>query len=280
MTENISVIIVTYFTTNVLFDCIKSCRNMNGIEEIVVVNNGNPPVDLAKLKDLDKKGVIKLIDGNGNIGFGKACNIGSKASKGKYQLFINPDCYTDNVDFAIKLRDALENHPEYWFATSLILNSDSTIQKTCRRNLMTPLNAISQSLGLKRFGVEEMNRDVSEIENLPEVSDLEVFSGALFFCEREKYERVGGFSEEYFLHVEDMDICRKIHNEGGKICFVKSVSIHHALSTSLVANKFLELHKAKGFIIYFRKYYWLCRMPIISQLLSAAIWLRYYIKTR
>ncbi len=273
---NISALIVSYYTTEVLFDCISSCSKLKGIKEIIVVNNGNPPEVLERLKSLKE---IKLIDGNGNIGFSKGCNIAAKEAAGKYLLFINPDCYTKDKDFAAKLCSALEQNSAYWFATCLILNSDGTIQKTCRRNLMTPLNAISESFGLKKLGIEGINRDLSEINNLSDISDLEAFSGALFFCSKEKYERVGMLSEEYFLHVEDMDLCKKIKFAGGKICFVKNAEIFHKLSTSETTNKFLEYHKAKGFILYLTKYFGYCRMPIISQLLKLAIWARYYIKT-
>lgn len=276
--NNISIILVTYFTTDVLFDCIESCRKMNGIREIIVVNNGNPPHVLAKLKTLNDNREIRLLDGHGNLGFARSCNLGALHSKGEYLLFINPDCYTSDSEFAIKLRNAIEKNPQYWFATSLILNSDGTIQKTCRRRLMTPINAISQSLGLKKFGFPEMNCEVGEIAGLPDVSELEAFSGALIFCPKTYFEQVGGFSEDYFLHVEDMDLCKKIQLAGGKICFVKTASIHHKLSTSQVTSEFLEWHKARGFIHYLQKFFPCCNLPVIRYLLKAAIWARYYIK--
>lgn len=275
--KEISALIVSYYTTDVLFRCIDSCIQMNGIKEVIVVNNGNPEEVVDQLKSMKE---IKLIDGNGNIGFSKGCNIAANEASGKYLLFINPDCYIDDKDFAMKLQNALEKNNSYWFATGEILNSDGTIQKTCRRNLMTPLNAVAESFCLKRLGLSGINREVSEINTLPEVSELEAFSGALFFCSKEKYERVGMLSEEYFLHVEDMDLCKKISLAGGKICFVKNAKIYHKLSTSETTNKFLEYHKAKGFILYLTKYFSCCRLPVISQLLKLAIWARYYIKIK
>lgn len=322
--NNISVIIVTYHTGDVLFECIKSCKEMSGVGEVIIVNNGNPPEILEKLSAMDYSAIIEMLDGHGNIGFGRANNLAAKKAKGQYLLFVNPDCYSDDKDFALKLKDALEGngvsrqpscHPgfdpgsrnknndlaeprtpgfriesgmtnddspndNYWFATSLILNSDGTIQKTCRRNLMTLSNAIVQSFGVdKILPLEKIDRDISEIEYLPSISYVPAFSGALFFCSKEKYELVGGFSEEYFLHVEDMDLSMKIHKAGGKICFVKDAVIYHKLSTSDVSSKFLEWHKAWGFVHYLNKFYPWTRIPIIKQVITAAIWCRYYVKS-
>ncbi len=278
-TEDISIIVVSYFTGEVLFDCIESCRKMSGIKEVILVNNGNTTYAINRLKWLENTGEIKIIDGHGNIGFAKACNLGAKLATGSYLMFVNPDCYTNDISYALKLKKALEENSKYWFATSLILNSDGSIQKTCRRNLMTPLNAISQSFGLSIFGLPSINRDVSEIKKLSKISEIEAFSGALFFASKESYFKVGGLSEEYFLHVEDMDLSKKIALAGGKICFVKDAIIYHKLSTSDVTSKFLELHKTKSFIVYLQKFFPICRKPIIKQILSMAIWIRYYLKT-
>lgn len=278
--NNISVILVTYHTGDVLFDCIKSCQNFNGIREVIVVNNGNPKEVSEQLDHLDENKVIKLLDGHGNIGFARACNIGALKAKGKYLLFMNPDCFSDDPDYPIKLRNALESNLDYWFATSLILNIDKTVQETCRRRIMTFSNAISQSFNLNKLGFEKINMDISEIEKLPDISELEAFSGALFFSLKDKYLDLGGLSEEYFLHVEDMDLCMKIKKAGGKICFVKNAKIYHMLSTSKTTNKFLEWHKARGFIWYLNKFYPWTNYPILKQIVKLAIWTRYFLKSK
>ncbi|MDX1916853.1 MAG: glycosyltransferase family 2 protein [Rickettsiaceae bacterium] len=276
--NDISIVIVTYYTTDILFQSISSCLMMKGIKDVIIVNNGNPKEDEKKLESMDLAGQITLVTGHGNIGFSRACNLGAHTASGEYIIFMNPDCYTQDTNYAIKLRDALKHNPQYWFVTSLILNSDNTIQKTCRRNLMNISNALSESLGLDKIGIEKISRPTEEINNLPPISDLEAFSGALFACSKSKFHKVGGLSEEYFLHVEDMDLCMKIKNTGGKIGFLKDASIHHALSTSKVTNKFLEYHKAIGFIIYFQKFYPLLRNPVLSSILKGAIWVRYHLK--
>lgn len=276
--NNISVILITFHTGEVLFESIKTCLALNGVSEIIIVNNGNPENIVSQLNQMQENPRIKLLNGHGNIGFARACNIGAMSASGEYLLFINPDCYTDDTGFALKLRDAIETNPSYWFATSLILNSDGSIQKTCRRNLMSLSNAFTQSFGLDKLGFAKINRDVVEIEKLTDISEIEAFSGALFFCSKQRYYDVGCMSEDYFLHVEDMDLCMKIHLSGGKICFVKNAKIYHQLSTSDVTSKFLEWHKARGFVHYLNKFFPWTNLPIIKEIVKGMIWVRYYIK--
>ncbi|MDX2049994.1 MAG: glycosyltransferase family 2 protein [Rickettsiaceae bacterium] len=277
--NDISIIIVSYYTSKVIFECIDSCKALNGIKEIIIVNNGNPEDDLRSLKELATQDIIKLVDGHGNIGFSKGCNLGASIAAGNYFLFMNPDCYTHDIDFAFKLKNALIGQKEYWFATSVIYNSDGSIQQTCRRNLINFSNAVIQSFGLDKFGFTGINRNVSEIDLLPEISPLEAFSGALFMCDKHRFYQIGALSEEYFLHVEDMDLCMKINRAGGKICFIKSAKIYHYLSTSKTTKRFLEEHKARGFIIYLNKFFPWTRFWAIRYTIYLGIWLRYYIKS-
>ena len=83
---------------------------------------------------------------------------------------------------------------------------------------------------------------------------LPIVSGACLMTDRESFERLGGFDEDYFLHVEDIDICRRARLEGGNVCFVPDAKVMHYGSTSRVRLQKVEHEKLKGFIRYFRRY--------------------------
>lgn len=277
----VDVIIVSYHTGNVLFECIESVRKAHGLNKIIVVNNGNPDDVESKLFALSQTDFnIVYVSGHGNIGFSKACSLGENLATAEFTLFLNPDCIFSDVNILEKLANALQE-PQYKVATCRILNSDGTIQKTCRRNLLTPQIAISESLNLYKFlsSFESLNRSTSEIEQLPAISPIEALSGALIFTTKKYYHYVGGLDEQYFLHVEDMDFCMKIHKLGDKIAFVKDVMVTHMLSTSSnTTNKFLERHKAKGFIIYMTKYFPSFNNFFLRNIFKSLIYLRYFIK--
>ena len=277
----VDIIIVSYHTGDVLFECIKSVSDLKHLNKIIIVNNGNPHAVENKLSNLAKdNSKITYVSGNGNIGFSKGCNLGASFATSEFLLFLNPDCIVPAIDTLEKLAQALDN-PNYKVATCKILNNDGNIQKTCRRNLLTPQIAISESLGLYKISkiFKPLNRPVSEIDNLPAISEIAALSGALIFTTKQYYQDIGGLSEQYFLHVEDMDFCMKVHNRKDKIAFIKDAVVTHMLSTSSnTTNKFLERHKALGFIIYITKYFPAFNGFFLQNIFKSLIYLRYFIK--
>jgi N-acetylglucosaminyl-diphospho-decaprenol L-rhamnosyltransferase len=271
--DNVDIIIVSYYTGDILLECIDKVFLLENLNNIILVNNGNPPemnkTLSSKLKSNDN---LILLEGHGNIGFSAGCNLGAKQSTAKYLLFLNPDCIITDKQILSKLIAPIENG-EYTVSTCKILNKDGSVQKTCRRNLMTPSIAVSASLNLYKLSkmFKPINLPINEIENLPDISIVPALSGAVVFTTKKYYKEIGGFSPEYFLHVEDMDFSMKVHAKGDKIAFVKNAEVTHYLSTSNTTNKFLEKHKAKGFIIYIQKFFPAYRGMILGGVFKALI---------
>ena len=84
--KNITFIIVTYKSENIIEKCLKripkNCR-------IIIVENSN---NFFIKKDLEKKySNIKFLINKKNYGYGKANNIGILNTKTKYAFILNPD---------------------------------------------------------------------------------------------------------------------------------------------------------------------------------------------
>jgi len=279
--NEIDVIIVTYHTGEALFANINSVLSLNNLSNLIIINNGNPDYIERKLENLTiVHQNIKLLTNHGNIGFARGCNLGAKSSDAKYLLFLNPDCLIKDENILLKLKQALLSDQVYKVATCVILNKDGSIQKTCRRNLLSPKIAIVESFNLYKIfpKLSSLNLPKEEIAYLPKISSVPALSGAVVFTEAEYYKTLGGFDEQYFLHVEDMDFCMRVYISGYKIAFVKDAVIKHLLSTSNVTNKFLEQHKARGFIFYIQKYFPCFKKFPINIIFRFLIYLRYFIK--
>ena len=173
---------------------------------------------------------------------------------------------------------SLGSDKNYMMASCLILNSDGSVQKTCRRNLLTPLIGLSESFNLYKISpyFQSLNLPTDQIPKLPDVSNVPAISGAVIVISTKDFKALDGFDEKYFLHVEDMDLCMRVYLARKSIIFVKNVQIKHMLSTSDTTTKFLESHKAKGFIYYVNKFF--IKNKIIMRIISMLIWLRYFIK--
>ena len=71
---------------------------------------------------------------------------------------------------------------------------------------------------------------------------------------RADFASVGGFDEGYFLHVEDIDICRRVGEAGGAVLFDPGAEALHFGATSKANWAKVESHKARGLVRYFEKF--------------------------
>jgi GT2 family glycosyltransferase len=94
----------------------------------------------------------------------------------------------------------------------------------------------------------------------------------------EDYWALEGMDEGYFLHVEDVDFCHRFRAAGGEIYFVSQVTVTHMLSTSETALLFIEWHKTRGFIRYFRKNFAGVYPPMFLFLVNAGVLARFALK--
>ena len=83
---------------------------------------------------------------------------------------------------------------------------------------------------------------------------MDAVSGALMYMSASSFRRLGGFDEGYFLHVEDLDLCRRAEADGGSVIYTPHASALHFGATSDAPSLFVEKHKGAGFNRYFRKY--------------------------
>lgn len=158
-----------------------------------------------------------------------------------------------------------------------ILNRDGSDQRGCRRQLLTPASAFVEALHLTRF-FPKHRLNLHEGPVPAALSGIPAISGAFMFLSRDDYDKIGGFDEGYFLHVEDLDFCYRFRKAKGEIYFAPDVPVTHIGSTSDVTSDFIEKHKTRGFSRYFHKNFseeyprWFLRF------LDFAIWSRYTLR--
>ena len=92
--QNLSVIIVTLKSENVIHECIKS---INQDVPIIVVENSNNQKFKEELESQYKN--LKCILSKSNVGMGAGNNIGIKEAKTDYVLILNPDVVLEKNTF-------------------------------------------------------------------------------------------------------------------------------------------------------------------------------------
>ncbi|MEM1103972.1 MAG: glycosyltransferase family 2 protein [Pseudomonadota bacterium] len=253
--RSVSVIIVSYWTGPLLSRSIASVTAQRCVKEIVLVDNGNWPHELERACAVSPEGAvpIRVISGQGNVGFATGCNLGAKAATGDYLLILNPDAAlpAGGLDRLLAEAEQLERP---WLIGPRLLDPDGGEQAGGRRSVLTPWRAVVEMLQLYRFAPRHpyFRRFNFHQDPCPEkTTPVPVISGACMFLPREDYFSIGGMDEAYFLHVEDVDFCLRFADAGGRAYFAPDVAVIHNKSSSRVHPVAVERRKAQSLTRYF-----------------------------
>ena len=256
----VTVVMVSYRTGPVLAQAIDAVLSPDqaGVGELILVDNGNPPEvasALAHRADADPR--LRLISGQGNVGYARGCNLGAQEARGRYLLLLNPDCCL-GAGAVPALLAAAATLGDRWMLGCRVRNPDGTDQRGSRRALLTPLTALVEALRLDRlwphlFGRHRLSQHESP---LPEgIAHVPAVSGACMMLPAATYRAAGGMDGGYFHHVEDLDLCLRLHRAGIPVYFAPHVEAVHHAGSSRAHPLLVEWHKTRGLIRYFGLHY-------------------------
>ena len=230
---DLSIIIINWKSVNFTRKCLASiCANAGDLTyEVIVVDNAS--FDGCEQMIKAEFPQVTFIQSRENLGFARANNLAFAQSHGRNVMFLNPDTEIQGTALQNLIR-ALESIPAAGMVGARLLNSDLSLQTTCIVALPSILNQTLNSRHLHRgfpkwriWGMRPL------FENPEGPVPVEAISGACMVAKREVIAQVDGFTTDYFMYSEDMDLCLKVARRGWKIYFVPDASIiHHAAGSS------------------------------------------------
>ncbi len=270
----IAAIIVTYRTGPALFACLNAAFAAPDIDEVVLVDNGNPREVRAKVITAGgARRDFQVIWGHGNVGFAAGCNRGAARASAEHLLFLNPDAVVA-PGAAARLRDTGESCPRPWIVGGLVQGFDGREQRGGRRGDFTPWKAFVEMTGLTKLAGVSPAFGTIHFENqpLPETPvATPTISGAFMMMRADDFASIDGFDEGYFVHVEDVDICRRAREAGGAVMFEPRASVRHVGATSDAPSMRIAYHKGRGMARYFKKFAGNASARALAAALSPAI---------
>lgn len=241
----IAAIVVTYRTGPRLKDCLHALADQQSLAELIIVDNGNPDLMTEWLENFSTgAGKVRYIQTGENLGFGRAVNLGAGLALSEQLLVINPDCVI-RPDAIAPLQAAAQNGLLPWIIGGRLFDLKGRAQYGPQRRELTLPRMFS-----KLMGGPGINMPLQPQPDGP--CPVDVISGAFFLTDREGFQALGGFDEAYFLHVEDIDLCKRAGMAGGSVIYQPLAGALHVGATSNVSSLFVERHKAAGFARYFR----------------------------
>jgi N-acetylglucosaminyl-diphospho-decaprenol L-rhamnosyltransferase len=219
--QNLSIVIVTFKSESVIHDCITSIGNDI---DIIVVDNSNNLEFKEKLEKIYTN--VSCLLSEKNLGMGAGNNIGIKNVKTDYVLILNPDVILENSTI-----------------NELILAS----QKIPNFAILAP---ISSNIDYPNYKFLEDEKKINEKKSPFKVKSIDGF--AMLFNKKRLDEIINKdyFDENFFMYLENDDLCKRIRNVNEDIFIVPTSKIKH------LGGKAVDI-KYKNGIELSRNWHWI-----------------------
>jgi N-acetylglucosaminyl-diphospho-decaprenol L-rhamnosyltransferase len=240
ISQRLSAVVVNYDAGEAIGRCLASLLE-SGIDDIAVVDNGSTDGSVELVRHLEAP--LKLIQPSRNLGYGAAVNQGVAATAGEFVFVCNPDLVVEPGAVEL-LGRALDARTDAAVAGPMLLEPDGSVYPSGRS-----FPSLGDSLGHGFVGLfwrdNPWTRRYRLIGDQQQTArDADWVSGAGFLVRRSAFAAVGGFDEAYFMYVEDVDLCWRLHRAGWGVLYVPSARAVHeqGRSTSRRPYRMLAAH--------------------------------------
>jgi GT2 family glycosyltransferase/O-antigen ligase len=253
--RDLRIVIVPWNSEKQLAACLSSlsaaCEGLTW--DVVVVDNASTDKSVAVARQyVGPNGVV--IENKENRGFAKACNQGIAGFDTRFVLLLNPDTVCPPSSLT-KLVRAADNDPQIGIAGPKLVNTDGSAQTSIRR-FPSFWDQMGVMLKVHNFIPTLFSRYFAADKSLDAEQDVDSIMGACFLIRKELIKDIGILDERYFIWFEEVDYCRRAHQNGWKVRYIPSTSITHMGGQSF--DQVFSVKKQSYFntslISYFRKW--------------------------
>lgn len=231
----VSVIVLSWNARAEVLACVASlveaCQNLD--HEIIVIDNASSDDSVTYLKNLSG---IHLIANKQNKGYAAGNNQGYALAKGDYILLLNQDTVV-NQAAVTEMMNFLKTTSDYGAVTVKLLNQDGSTQYYMHRRFpkwyVLPLALLHKRWPSFR---PKVVRDYLYLDNdFSHDFDIDQAAGSCVLLRRSALEQLGYLfdARRFPLYYNDVDLCRRLWQQGWLIRCLTTVTIMHLKGTSV-----------------------------------------------
>ncbi len=216
LAPRVSAVVVTRFTGQTLELCLRSALAEPWVDELIIVDNGNPPSVSSALRALqaDRRDVV-LVQPKREVGLAEAMNLGAGRARGRWVLFLDPHVVLQR-GAAERMVAAGGGVRSPWVIGGRLTDTEGRERRGARRGALTAWSALAVALDMEAQGPRRRRRNK---KSLGEPLAVAAVSGALMLAPATDFQELGGFDEGYLTDAADLDLCRRTSDAGGVVLF-------------------------------------------------------------
>lgn len=225
----VDVVVVNFNAGRFLDACLSSIENEQGpngenlVGRILVVDNASTDDSQAIVA---KHPTVEWLSTGSNLGFGRAANRGVAATSANapYVLILNPDAEIHPHAIA-EMASMLNENEGLGVVGPQVLNPDGTRYPSARSfpNLI-------DAAGHAFIGLITPNNPWSRRYLNP--GKVDWVSGTAMLVRRTAFDALGGFDEDYFMYVEDVDLCWRMRKHEWSVAVAEKALVTHHIGGS------------------------------------------------
>lgn len=263
----ISIVIVTYNTRELIKKSLSSLfptedkpNNSDlGLKldlELIFVDNNSEDGTAEYLEQLNKERAdMKIILNDDNFGFARAVNEGIRMSEGTHILLLNSDAFITQNQIR-ELSQVLELHSVVGAVSPGLINPDSSIQPSFGHfpNIYNILLFFSRLDRILPWGMVVYPSKKRKNKNF----FVQWSSAACLMIKREVINEIGLLDDNYFLGIEDIDLCYRVRKAGYRIIHCPRINVthyHQYTSRKLKTKPIVLNSENEGLKYFYQKFY-------------------------
>lgn len=250
----LSVVIVHYWVPAHLEQCLCSLKKAleSVTHEVIVVENS--PETMSDDELPVRFPWVRWIKNESNIGFAAACNIGWKNASGELILFLNPD----TMITSLVIERCLAAMQQSDAVGCRLINGRGRFLPESKRSIPGIRSAAFKLSGLSALFPQSGWWNQYARGEIPEQSSgpVDVLAGALVMIRKPALEMTGGFDEDFFLYGEDIDLCKRLKEQGLVLWYEGGEAAIHfkGASASKKSGEYFH-HFYRAMSVYVKKNY-------------------------
>lgn len=276
---DVSILIISFNTRDYILPCLRSIyeETTETSFEVIVLDNDSEDDSCEAIRSEFPQ--VKLIENKENIGFACGNNVAAESASGRRILLLNPD--TLILEHAIdRLVAFADKHPgnKAWGGRHLF--GDRSVN---RYNCWADYSlwaVFCSSFALPtlfpRSGIFNP-RGYPHYDRMS-VREVDAITGCFLLIDRDLWEDLGGFAEEFFLFAEEIDLCRRARDKGAQpIVTPESVIVHYGGGSAPLMSEGKKVQLLRAERQYYRKHLGLVRGPLACMLSTTGIAMRAFL---
>jgi O-antigen biosynthesis protein len=219
----VSIIIPTKDAPDYIARCLETifARTSYDNYEVVVIDNGTR--DPRALETLRRYPIVNC-NFDKPFNFSQANNFGVSQSSGEFLIFLNNDTEVITSDWIENLLFYFLEYDDVGIVAPLLLYPDGRVQHA------------GVILGPRGTADHVMRRFPADADgyagSLSCAHEVTAVTAACLMMPRRFFDEIGGFTEEFFTHYQDVDLCLRVRKKGLRILFTPFSRLLHCESVS------------------------------------------------